>query len=277
MAQQKAKKNVDIWLDTLNFCKKYQTEWEEAIEYSYIQTDFGYVFRDNDYVEIKLNSPQAHFAKVLTENVDPNMPYAKPATIFVENVDSFDMARSMALRTKTKPLVLNLASYEHAGGGVEHGATAQEEDLFRKSNYIISMLNVSYPLSMDKVVYSPTVSILKDSNYEYLQKPVNVSCLAVAAIKFPKKSISGDFADDGEWLITFKKIEMIFKVAMLHGHTSLVLGALGCGVYQNPPKVIANMFKLIIESYKYCFKEIGFAVLSGNGNPNYDIFKACFD
>ena len=69
------------------------------------------------------------------------------------------------------------------------------------------------------------------------------------------------------------KIDMIFKVAIKHGHLILVLGALRCGVYKNPNREVAVMFKNSIDKYGHYFKKIGFAVLSGANNDNYEIFR----
>lgn len=62
-----------------------------------------------------------------------------------ENIDSYSLARKRSENTvdfmseSSKPvLVLNLANPVHPGGGVRKGATAQEEDLCRKSSLLIS-------------------------------------------------------------------------------------------------------------------------------------------
>ncbi len=74
------------------------------------------------------------------------------------------------------------------------------------------------------------------------------------------------------------KIDTIYKAAIHYGHDSLILGAFGCGAFHNPPEEVAKMFKVQNESYigdqQSCFKRIGFPVLSEQGNPNYDVFKA---
>jgi len=66
----------------------------------------------------------------------------------------------------------------------------------------------------------------------------------------------------------------MFHVAALNGHDSLVLGAIGCGAFNNPADEVCNLFKEVISNYGILFKEIVFAVMSGKDNPNYLIFKA---
>ena len=54
----------------------------------------------------------------------------------IENSDTFDMAiKYVNNKQGLNPLVLNMASDYKPGGGVETGSKAQEEDLFRRSNY----------------------------------------------------------------------------------------------------------------------------------------------
>ena len=53
---------------------------------------------------------------------------------------------------------------------------------------------------------------------------------------------------------------MLFEVALLNGHDSIVLSAWGCGAYNCPPEKIANLFKKEIEHYKLFFKSILFAI-----------------
>ena len=55
------------------------------------------------------------------------------------------------------------------------------------------------------------------------------------------------------------KIEFIFKMAIQHGHQYLILGALGCGAFNNPPYAVAKLFKQAILKFGRYFKKIGFA------------------
>jgi uncharacterized protein (TIGR02452 family) len=67
-------------------------------------------------------------------------------------------------------------------------------------------------------------------------------------------------------------IENIFRVAYLHKKETLILGALGCGVYRNPPQIIISLFNEFIKKYNGCFKNIIFAVYSTKDN-NYELFN----
>ena len=235
---------IDVYRDTISRYTVSNFLVHKSIKYNYDSTDFNIMY---------------------------GRAFESPAKIIVENIDTFELARKL----KENVMVLNLASHINAGGGVENGAIAQEEDLFRKSNYFQTLNQNFYPLAMNEVVYSPLVYIIKDNNYRPCT-PMPVACLAVAAILNPKV-----IADNGvkkyenfsDFQIMKKKIEMIFKVAIKHNHHNLVLGALGCGAFYNPPDQVAYIFKSCIEKYKYNFKTISFAILSGPGNNNFNVFN----
>lgn len=244
---------ISIYRHTIEYCCKQKFNVYEPIKYDLTSQNF------------------------FIENIlDKIIPFDKPAIVLVENIDSFDMARNIN-NVDSKVMVLNLASEVRSGGGVARGTRAQEEDLYRKSNYFEANSQQLYPLQLSEVIYSPLVYIIKDRTYKLLPMSHPVSCLAVAALKNPKlKKIENDcqiYKYDEDYQIMERKIDMIFKVAILHGHTNIVLGALGCGVYHNPPLLVAQMFKNSVMKYGRYFKKIGFAILSGAQNTNFDIFK----
>mgnify|MGYP003348119148 CR=1 FL=1 len=62
------------------------------------------------------------------------------------------------------------------------------------------------------------------------------------------------------------------KFALYNKNTNLVLGALGCGVFCNPPEDIVEIYNYCLQKYDGYFENIVFSVLSVN-NDNYKIFK----
>ena len=104
------------------------------------------------------------------------------------NLDSFTAARKIEDELpqyfgkigEPPVLVLNLANPVNPGGGVRHGAKAQEEDLCRKSSLLLSLesRNASsyykYNRSLhtymgsDAVIIHPQVEIIKDENGEQI-------------------------------------------------------------------------------------------------------------
>jgi uncharacterized protein (TIGR02452 family) len=68
-------------------------------------------------------------------------------------------------------------------------------------------------------------------------------------------------------------IENIFKTAYYNGNETLVLGALGCGAYHNPPMEVIKIFNRFLKKYNGCFKKIVFAVYS-KYDKNYELFDS---
>lgn len=193
-----------------------------------------------------------------------------------------------------KPCVLNMASFITPGGGVTRGSSAQEENIFRRTNiykslyqfhhigddYGVEQKEERYPLEQNfGGIYTPSVTVFKaseDVNYRMLDNPFLVSVISVPAVKKPP-------LDNGKivpWAIDMikNKIRQIFDIALEHGHDTLVLSAFGCGAYGTPPEQMAKFFYDTINSkrYKGAFKVIRFAIIdlpSTNGahNPNGNI------
>ena len=89
--------------------------------------------------------------------------------------------------------------------------------------------------------------------------------IAVAALRNPQLTSNQKFyTNDRE--ITFQKIEGIFKFAIIHGYKILILCALGCGAYHNPPQEIIDIFNECILLYDKKFKKIIFSVYSTRDN-----------
>lgn len=204
--------------------------------------------------------------------------------VTVHNLRTLEMAQ-IFVEAGYHPLVLNMASNIKPGGGVRKGSRAQEEDLFRKTNYFLT-LDVdclpknTYPLKNTTVIYSPQVTVIKDADYNYLDTPYQVDFIACPAVRNPTTceqdyngSLEEDYAHEADRYLMQQRIEMIYQVAYAKGHDSLILGALGCGAFHNPVDAVANIFKTMNNKYQGCFKWIGFAVFSGPDNPNYDTFK----
>jgi uncharacterized protein (TIGR02452 family) len=71
---------------------------------------------------------------------------------------------------------------------------------------------------------------------------------------------------------TRKKIESIFAIAHHHEHAALVLSALGCGAFRNPPKHIAALFKSVIDQYAGYFREIVFVIIDDQNQVETHFF-----
>jgi uncharacterized protein (TIGR02452 family) len=233
-----------------------------------------------DTPDFKVYKPLVYDTKILSKLVKNIKSKYKKTEIKVVNNDTFDTAKNLldsGVTTSQNILVLNMASESNPGGGVANGAKAQEECLFRRSNYFQHLPSYLYPLADDTIVISRDVFVFKSKDYELLPNVYSVNCVACAAVCKPNtiydKKGYKTYSDDRDRQIMYQKIRDIFKVAYLLGYDTLVLGALGCGAYNNPLFEVVFMFQNILQEFDGCFKNVTFAVLSHGHNENYKVFK----
>jgi len=201
-----------------------------------------------------------------------------------------------------KPLVLNMASESTPGGGYRNGAGAQEENLHRRTNLfqcledpqlIAKSRQWSYPIPEFGAIYSPDVAVFRgpeEKGYPFLRVPKWLSFVAVAGYRHPPTEVdpkSEERVLDRKYAKkTKQKLQKIFEIGRERKHDVLVLSALGCGAFGNPPNHIARLFKEVINEnhYDQYFRIIAFAIFddhnskkshnpSGNVIPFVDAFK----
>ena len=215
--------------------------------------------------------------------IDPMEPIT--TKIKVENKDCVLAAREL-IDAGYNPAMLNLADLYTPGGLVEYGSGAQEENLCRRSNLILSLYQFSharilqYPdlglvqridqYPMDEHfggVYSGIVSFFRgpESQGSMLEdKFYNIPVISVAALSGPRIGADG-MMSAADVATTLDKMRTIFRIGIMQGHDSLVLSAMGCGAFANPPAHIAKLFHQVIneDEFKDRFKLIEFAILDG--------------
>lgn len=200
---------------------------------------------------------------------------------------------------KAKVAVLNFANAFHAGGGVVNGASAQEEclcrtstlypllyrrtlrDSFYKHHYDLNTAKAS-----DSLIYTEDVVICKTD--EDLPKRMDkkdwtkVDVITMAAPDLRLKSNmhaaiigTGTIMNNAELFgYHVKRAIHMMTVAAHKGADILVLGAFGCGAFENDPEVVAKAYKTAIEVFPKAFSKIEFAVYCPpSGSRNYDVFK----
>lgn len=64
----------------------------------------------------------------------------------------------------------------------------------------------------------------------------------MSALRKPRR-IGDRYINDKDRNDMRARIEAIFKIALLNNVQVLILGALGCGVYNNPPGEIISIFQ----------------------------------
>ena len=211
------------------------------------------------------------------------LPYGKigndPTIVEVQNIDCL-YAGAQLKEQGYNPAVLNMASRRNPGGGVATGAGAQEETLFRRTNlfrslyqfapyaeqYGIKRSHHQYPLDRNfGGVYTPNAINFRESEqkgYALLGEPVSLSFITVAGMNRPDLTADGMIANHHVGPIK-NKIRTIFRMGLIHGHDSLVLGALGCGAFRNPPRHMARLFHEVMDEpeFRNRYRRIVFAIL----------------
>ncbi len=216
-------------------------------------------------------------------NLIATKTYAERIPVKIWDMDTIDCAYILKYKMGYNPVVLNMANAHTPGGGVEKGAIAQEESLFRRSNYHLSLTLTSglYPIGPKELLYSPKVHISRQNDGLPLHVPFYLDFIASAAINSPCLTADGAYAASDRDLMRVK-IEHIFQTAYALGHDSIVLGAYGCGAFRNPPGQVAELFAQVLDQFRGCFKRVDFAILkhvygkTALGLDNFDIFDQYF-
>ena len=223
-----------------------------------------------------------YYAKeIKTLNVNAS---SQKTSIVVENTDCL-LAGLRLQKDGFNVAVLNMASRRTPGGGVISGAGAQEENLFRRSNLFQSMYQYApyahkygvqpsrhqYPLDRDfGGVYTKDATVFRDTEdneYALLSEPYQMAFISVPGMNRPDLTGNGMIALHLVEPIK-NKIRTIFRIGLENGHNALVLGALGCGAFRNPPKHIARLFHEVIEEAEFVnqFKLLLFAILEDHNS-----------
>ena len=234
-------------------------------------------------------------------------PFAKKELVTsVINDDCLRVARRM-LSEGFHPAVLNLADARTACGGYPRGSRAQEESLCRTTTLSRSLYPYYSENQAEKVsvpfvrraypmdtrfggIYSPDVTVFRENGngYPLLDEIYKVSIISVAALNSRNRyeraylTPDGDFTSEGMSIMQ-DKVRTIYRIASLHGHDALVLGAFGCGAFRLPSDRVAALFRDILseEEFQGRFKAIRFAILEpgitdwheSRFAPFYEIFN----
>lgn len=214
----------------------------------------------------------------------PELPdKSTPCRYSCTRQDSFSAALELTQQQPAgaeKPvLVLNFANPVHPGGGVRHGARAQEEDLCRCSTLLLSLespaaasyyafnSSLNSRLGSDAMILSPRVEVLRDAQGKLLPETTVVSVLTCAApmITYGQEGLNGEQYEQ----LLFCRILNMLALAVKYGYRELVLGAWGCGVFGNDAGQVSDLFALALKSLSSTgkmedapFRHVRFAVLS---------------
>jgi uncharacterized protein (TIGR02452 family) len=226
---------------------------------------------------------------------DQKFPDHSFRPVEIHNSDAFALARTLQSQTQSngKIGVLNLASDQQRGGGWRYTlSSTQEEALCYSSTLYATLKSEWYPWPNTGPgscagIVSPDVVVFRDTmDNDLIELPEKgrhvVAVFTVAAPRWPKVTEDGkSFARDEELHDLREKILLVLRMAAVEGVSKLVLGAMGCGAYGCPPRVVAKEMKsaLDMEEFRGWFESVVFAVYAAGpaGKRNLAIFQEVFE
>jgi len=183
---------------------------------------------------------------------------------------------------------LNFASAKHPGGGFLSGAQAQEEALARSSALYPCLLRAPEyyernrahhsSIYLDLIIFSPLVPFFRDDSGALLETPILASVISAPA---PNAGAVADNEPGNKVLLEpalRRRAELVFQTAQGHGVEKLVLGAWGCGVFRNDPRMVARVFSELISlpgPFDGVFTEVVLAVF--DRSPEQATYQAFVD
>lgn len=270
----------------MHFRNKMIKEFEDTIKWIKANEDLSY------YVKESIKNTKVYFEGDYPEYIKR----FDNTVVTVSKEKSFASAIRLKINNPDKKIaVLNFANSVHPGGGVAGGAKAQEEDLCR--------ISTLYPVIMDKVaagpyyehhkalndfratdslIYSENIVICKSDDGLY-QKMIQDEWIMVDVITMAAPHLSGSngygasISDLEQYEIHVKRALHMLTVAAHNNVDILVLGAFGCGAFNNNPDIVSKAYKEALEQFDGAFEKVLFAVYcKDHETKNYVSFLNSF-
>eukprot|EP00929_Paragymnodinium_shiwhaense_P078287 TRINITY_DN4055_c0_g1_i1.p1 TRINITY_DN4055_c0_g1~~TRINITY_DN4055_c0_g1_i1.p1 ORF type:complete len:373 (+),score=45.82 TRINITY_DN4055_c0_g1_i1:97-1119(+) len=205
------------------------------------------------------------------------------------------------------PALMNFAHGYNCGGGFEHSAGSQEEDIFRKTSAFLSLWphrraddgpgvlargmwigdfdealarkDPFYPHTDCGGIYTPHARLIRQmcggrrgDELHPADKVAELPILGVLTVAAQDVNREPHF----DQKLLREKLRTTLWMAFENGHDAVVLGAFGCGYFRNPPDVVADTFQeLLTGEFAGCFRVCAFAIPDRKG-PNLEHFIVHF-
>jgi len=243
------------------------------------------------------------------KNVRPRN--TKGLEVIVEPIDWGEMALKCTKNYGSIFACLNMANSETPGGGYATGPAAQEENMFRRTNCHFSIIRDEMlvekkdennnPYYFYNKKYEDLIGA-KDGENTYIDKNPRICIkdketwnLKDGNTPEGTQNIGYDLYDASNIFLfyelrcaavnikspdQFNETEMRniihaqFKTLKEKGIRHAILGAFGCGAFNNPPLEVAALYKKYLIQYKDDFDVIAFPIyFAGSGEKNYPSFR----
>ncbi len=209
------------------------------------------------------------------------------ATIKVTKERTFEAA--MRLRNENPDAciaVLNFANAFVPGGGVVEGCSAQEESLCRCSTLYSQLIKKTEfykyhnkhctDKASDALMYSEDIVICK-TDTDFPERLPKEEWCAVDVITMAAPDLRGDYCSMPKaelYSCHVGRATHLFSIAQYIGVDILVLGAFGCGAFENNPQIVAKAWSDAFTFFNRAFKEVDFAIYGSEWN--YSAFNSKF-
>lgn len=209
-------------------------------------------------------------------------PRHPPSPVSLVALDTFVAAQRLVLSSPpaTKVACLNFADDSFPTGCADTGSGAQEESLCYRSTLSRHISIRHYPLTRDVLLYSPGVLVFKateEEGFQLLPRPFSVDVISCPGVRHPCLERESGRMTVADTQILRVKIETILQAAYLERVDHLVLGALGCGAWRNPPHEVATAFRDVLERLPGgLFKSVVFAIMPSPPSHNRLADGGCF-
>ena len=237
------------------------------------------------------------------EGDTPSIPDAKYEKTIISVNKYRSLETAMFYRRKfpnARIGIHNFASATNPGGGVRKGSRAQEEALCRCMT-LLPVLETEenwerfyrfHRKRGDSVytsacLYTPDILAIKtDTEMPSRMKrdkwqAFDVLTMAAPNLRLrpnnpmnPGNSRAANLTERELFDIHAVRARHLLSIASHHGVEILVLGAFGCGAFENDPEVVARAYRDVLSEFDGKFREVSFAVYcTPRDRRNFDVFS----
>ena len=214
-----------------------------------------------------------------------------PQEVRVIRGDWGDVTQALSKENGQMYAVLNMANAYSPGGGYLQGMSAQEENMFRRTDCHFYVADDEMNVAKSSYTKEQTDLINGEHGAVYFDRQDPRVCIKGSE----GSGVSGyhDF-DDNDYFLFYelksaaddlregkpfneesmrKKIAAQLDTLRTHGVRFVVLSAFGCGAFKNPPLLVAKLYREELNKRLGDFDDVVFAVHhAGYGTDNYPAF-----
>lgn len=212
-----------------------------------------------------------------------------------------DMLESAGVLTKdygTPFVCLNMANEYYPGGGYTEGCSAQEENMFRRTDAHFTLDCTNLIKQGRDVVYTDTMNALVSGKLGVNYISANPLVCIKGKEVFAADDLGYKMLADDEIFFFYElrsaavdishrkkkpaniealmasRIAAQFATLVSRGFRHVVLSAFGCGAFGNDPQMVARLYREALLRHKTDLDVVAFAIYyAGCGERNYEVFR----